>query len=322
MELPRFAGSIVEMRVGSHLYGLNTQDSDQDFAGIYIPDLSEVLLNSQQDVVDLSTNTETKNSPEDIDRKFFSLRKFIELCKKGDTNALDMLHADDKNIISSSEAFETIKKNRAKCYTRNMSSMLGYLRAQANKYGVRGSRLSAVNKAIKMCDAITDKKTTLADYWSFLPISEFSWTESIDSESSGIQNFYVVCGRKYQDCMTYGEFGECMNNLRKKYGSRAEQAESNDGVDFKSIVCALRVGYQMIDILTTGTYSYPLAQTEYLKDVRAGRESITDIRKVLERLVDEVLLKIEDSDLPEEPDTKFWDDLYLDICAKEYRITV
>jgi len=317
-KLPFFEGSLLEMKIGSRMYGLHTVDSDYDYAGIYLPSLDDVLANRVVDVVDLSTNTETKNGPADIDRKFFSLRKFIELCKKGDTNALDMLHADDSMIIHHSATFETIRKHKEKCYTKNMSSMVGYLRSQANKYGVKGSRLAAVNKALKMCEAVKNKQSTLSDYWTFLPTSEFSWVESTDTESSGVQNFYVVCGRKYQDCMTYEEFHTCMLNLRKKYGERSEKAESHDGIDFKSITCALRVGYQVQDILTKGTYYYPLEQTEYLKDVRAGRAPIGDLRKVLERLVDNVGALMVDSSLPDEKDDVFWDQLYLKLAKKEY----
>jgi len=319
-KLQPFSSAIAEIQFGSHLYKLNTENSDRDYAGIYLPTIDDILLENVTTVIDISDNKKTKNGPEDIDRKFYSLRKFMSLAAKGDTNVMDMLHCSDSDILTTSDIFDTLRANRSKCYTKNCSSMVGYVKAQANKYGVKGSRLSAVNKALKMCEAIRDKSQTLSDYWDFIPVSEFSKLISTDTENSGVQRFYEVCGRKYQDCLTFEEFEENMTALKSKYGSRAEKAESNDGVDFKAISHALRVGYQTQDILTKGTYGFPLDQTEYIKKVKAGEVNIGDVRQVLEDLVKNIKVQIEESDLPEEPDTKFWDDLYLKICRDHYSI--
>lgn len=321
-KLSPFQGVIAEIQFGSHLYKLNSETSDHDYAGIYIPTLDDILMGKTTPVVDLSDNKKTKNGIDDVDRKFYSLRKFIELAAKGDTNVMDILHCSDDDVLITSNLFNLLRSVKSKCYTKNCSSMVGYLKAQANKYGVKGSRLAAVNKALKMCNAIRDKSQTLEEYWDFIPTSEFSKLIITDTENSGIQRFYEVCGRKYQDCLTFEEFEENMKALKSKYGHRAEKAESNDGVDFKAISHALRVGYQTQDILTKGTYSFPLDQTDFIKKVKSGNVNIGEVRQVLEDLVKSIEIQIEESDLPEEPDVKFWDDLYLKICRDWYDISI
>jgi predicted nucleotidyltransferase len=70
--------NVVNMLFGSHLYGLNTPTSDEDFKGIYIPTLKELLLHSYPDTVDYSTGPkDAKNSAGDTDITVHSLSKFV-----------------------------------------------------------------------------------------------------------------------------------------------------------------------------------------------------------------------------------------------------
>lgn len=46
---------IVEMAHGSHLYGLETENSDMDYKGIYLPKLDDVLLGKDAGEIRSST---------------------------------------------------------------------------------------------------------------------------------------------------------------------------------------------------------------------------------------------------------------------------
>ena len=59
--------NIVNMRFGSHLYGLNTPNSDVDYKGIFMPTLEELLLGTYPKTIVTSTGPEhAKNSADDV----------------------------------------------------------------------------------------------------------------------------------------------------------------------------------------------------------------------------------------------------------------
>ena len=72
---------------GSHLYGINTENSDLDYRGIFIPKIRDIVL--KRDVDEYNTELNINNIKVDV--KLFSIHKFIRLCSKADTNALDVL---------------------------------------------------------------------------------------------------------------------------------------------------------------------------------------------------------------------------------------
>ena len=72
---------------GSHLYGTNTENSDLDYRGIFIPKIRDIVL--KRDVDEYNTVLNINNIKVDV--KLFSIHKFIRLCSKADTNALDLL---------------------------------------------------------------------------------------------------------------------------------------------------------------------------------------------------------------------------------------
>lgn len=59
---------ICKIKVGSHLYGTDTPDSDEDFKGVFMPELNDILLGRIPKQFDYSTNkTGEKNTKEDTD---------------------------------------------------------------------------------------------------------------------------------------------------------------------------------------------------------------------------------------------------------------
>ncbi len=109
---PLINGKLIYLsQYGSHLYGLNTENSDLDFRGVYIPELDDIILKKDKDEINkeiyVSNTEELYEFLEDksidsfqpkltkVDVKIFSLQKFIQLCSKADTNALDLLFSID-----------------------------------------------------------------------------------------------------------------------------------------------------------------------------------------------------------------------------------
>ena len=60
---------ILEIRVGSHLYGTNTENSDEDFSGIVLPTMEEIFGFEHMDEIDVGVKDK------DVNGKNIRLRK-------------------------------------------------------------------------------------------------------------------------------------------------------------------------------------------------------------------------------------------------------
>jgi uncharacterized protein len=83
---------ILKARVGSHLYGLNHEDSDEDFLGVFI-EPSNCLFK-----MGLQRQTKTSKDP---DCSYHELLKFIELIAgKANPTAMELLWCPEYEIIT------------------------------------------------------------------------------------------------------------------------------------------------------------------------------------------------------------------------------
>lgn len=162
LEVGKKMRKIVRMVFGSHMYGLNTPNSDIDYKGVYLPELNDILLGTAAKNISRSTgDAQSQNGAGDIDDDWYSLAEFMNLATKGETMALDMLHVNPEMVTVEVDPeygwiWEELVANREKFYCRNLNAYMGYVKKQAAKYSIKGSRLSdlenvidVVNTAIK-----------------------------------------------------------------------------------------------------------------------------------------------------------------------------
>ena len=96
--------TIVKIIFGSHLYGTDTPDSDQDFKGIFLPTKEQIFLGKIPKSINENTKKgEGKNTADDVDTEIYSLHYFLKLACEGQTVSLDMLHAPDNMIIETKQ---------------------------------------------------------------------------------------------------------------------------------------------------------------------------------------------------------------------------
>lgn len=316
---------LVDMVYGSHLYGLNTPESDTDYKGIIIPDFDFII--SEQKFVDRSSTGDqhSRNGAGDVDRQMFSLMGFMKMAYKGETTAIDMLHANPEHILQSSPEWEWLQTNRKLFYTRSMSSYIGYCRKQAAKYCIKGSRLDAIQTVKQYLTKASTKSgyTTLSAPDIRAGLEGIAMTNEFVSVVDGFQKgdkwidktVLIVCEAKH-DFTSKIEY--VIDSLQKKYdsyGERAKLAEKNEGVDWKALSHALRVGYQAREIFINGDFEYPLKETQIIMDVKQGKMNFSDTKVLLEELVDEVIALSKNSDLPDTVDTEPFDVF----CRNTYR---
>lgn len=309
---------IMKCLFGSHLYGLQTPSSDKDYKGIYLPERANLLLGNYAKHYSQSTGDDkSKNTADDIDVEIFSLPYFIELACKGETVAIDMLHAG--NLVGMIDdldnhlapVWDYLLANRTKFYTKDMKSYVGYARKQANKYGVKGSRMGDVEKVINWLKFSKNEEqrftTTIRQVYTQLPTSEFIKLVSQDTKQGELK-FYEICGRKYQDTLTLEQLLVHAQGIYDEYGDRAKMAKLDLGVDWKAVSHALRASYQMLGILKDGDFDYPLPQTEFLLAVKTGQLNfVNDVQPELESGIQTIEKLAESSSLPSKVDRAYWD---------------
>jgi predicted nucleotidyltransferase len=296
---------IVKMKFGSHLYGTDTENSDIDYKGIYLPSREEILLGNIPKCRSFTTgNYEDKNSPGDVDEEIYSLHYFIKLACDGQIVAMDMLHAPEEFLIETSIIWKTIVRQKNKFYTKNLNSFVSYARRQASKYGIKGSRLNAASRVLTLLKS-KNPKFKLRNIWDQLPRIEHCYETGVDP--NGLRQFQI-CGKTFQESSSIGYVIPILEKFYDDYGQRAKLAAENKNVDWKAISHALRAAIQTKEIMTQGTITFPLKDAPFLMKVKAGKlDYTTEVAPVLESLMDEVEKLVTHSNLPEKVDIDYWD---------------
>jgi hypothetical protein len=306
---------IVDMVFGSHLYGTNSETSDRDYKGVFMPTREQILLQRVPHSINESTKKGTeKNTAEDTDRERYSLHYFLHLACEGETVALDMLHAPSSFWLTTSTIWEDLVSRRTMFYTRSLKAFVGYARRQAAKYGVKGSRLSEAKQVIAFLES-QPASLRIGDVWDLLPEGEH-----IHKTSNDVDQLYEVCGKKLTAKGYCHHYVPMLQAFADRYGDRARQAEENKGVDWKAVSHAFRAAYQVQHILVDGGYTYPLPETDYLKAVKSGRlHFANEVAPKLDSLMEEVESLSERSQLPDKVNRAYWDEWLCNVLGGEWQ---
>jgi len=297
---------IVKIKFGAHLYGTATADSDVDFRGVFLPSREEVLLGKIPKSRVFSTgNAVSKNTVGDIDEEIYSLHYFVQLACEGQTVAMDMLHAPEPFWIVQSAVWRQIVSERHRFYSKKLSAFIAYARRQAAKYGIKGSRLHAADSVLALLKR-QNPQHKLQRVWDELPRGEHCFDLGTDPHG---RRLYQVCGKTFQESVAIGYVVPILEKFYDAYGQRARLAAENKNIDWKAVSHALRATFQTREILTHGTIRYPLAEAPFLKEVKQARlDYATLVAPVLEQAIDEVEHLLRQSTLPEQADTRYWDE--------------
>lgn len=288
---------------GSHLYGLDTENSDVDYKGIFSPSMELLFTEGPEMTISKSTKEgEGKNTKDDQEVQLYSIGTFINLAKRGEMIAMDMLHAPESMIQHSSPEWKYIQANREVFYSKNMQAYLGYIRRQVNKYGVKGSRINQIETALKILpDSREPFKGVVNAMLEAIPDTVTLVTTGANGK---LESFWLFLGNQYAFHSPCSEVRKSLLSILKGYGKRAQQAALNEGVDWKAVSHAFRACWQFKELLKYGTMTLPLSHE--------ARRAILPIKlgqvpwKDCERLLDEELLEIkwltDKSRLPETTD--------------------
>ena len=307
---------------GSKLYGTDTPFSDTDWKGVYLPDARDIIMEQIKPVVSTTSDN--------VDEEYFSLKKYLSLVAQGQTVAMDMLFATpfliDKglnpvvgpgyagnNYGFMNDVWMELWDNRSKLLSSQCRSFIGYARKQANKYGIKGSRMGDTQVLVTFLkkEVVKNPKAKLASLDGRLNILSLNHEnislEDIASGSSGSIKHLVCCDKKAPYTVTIDEALKIYEALLARYGQRAEEAKNNDNVDWKALGHAVRICEQSIIFLQTGEIHFPNKNRKHYLSIRNGEISFEEVSKEIEELFNNVQMASDKSFLPTEPDYKWID---------------
>lgn len=312
---------IFESKFGSHLYGTDTEYSDLDLKSVYVPCLSDVILGKYKDSINSSTCTsEEKNSSRDIDNEIFSIHKFLTLLLQGQAVAIDMFFTPEQFIIRQDERWELIKSHKNDLISKSIYPYIGYCRSQANKYGIKGSKMADAKKVIKAIEKLP-QQSRVEDHWDlFKELANSLENCEITFEKTrnmGDQWLFSCCDKKVQTRNKLEDATRIYQKLYDDYGQRARMAENNKGIDWKALSHAIRVADEAIELLDTHRIEFPLKNANFLLSVKRGEYDFRYVGNYIEERFDMLEHAMKYSTLPKKPDWGVKDEIILKIYGVE-----
>lgn len=310
---------LVRIKHGSELYGTSTPTSDQDFKGVHLPSGEAIVLQRAENVINTAVTSKRegslKNDEHAIDSDSYSVQKFFDMLMKGDTVATEILFAPiEATLLPIHPLWWHVRKTGIELVNRQCKGFVGYCVRQAAKYGIKGSRMSAVRELLGVLAAglgEPGKKLGAIEgpLRAFAERHEHSEWVDIPSPNGSPLWHIRCCDRAMPMTSTVKEAFAVYEKVWENYGERARQAMTNDGIDWKAVSHAVRVAGQAIELLDTGRITFPRPDAAYLLGIKLGQYPYSEVSAELEELVAAVGRASERSSLPEKSNHKLADAL-------------
>ena len=355
---PLINGKLIYLsQYGSHLYGLNTENSDLDFRGVYIPELDDIILKKDKDEINteiilfdgIKSEYHSDNyfdvynnsnfipnkyliNKKKVDVKIFSLQKFIQLCSKADTNALDLLFSwtnqDTESYLYVVSDYinpmaQIVTYKNKLINTDRLESPITYAFKQATKYGLKGERLKVLElvkqkaKYLKKNKRLAELRTVvvedLIDYTDLMELEIPNNHLRIDVlDNKGKKEKYLfVCGVQHQFNLELDKFIKRIEEkINKEYTSQ-RTIDAKDGNDWKALSHAIRVLLEIKELLDTGNIQFPLKDKEFLLDIKQGKVEREYIDNFFNQELSNILERVQKNELNWKYDEEFWNEFIL-----------
>lgn len=368
---PLINGKLIYLsQYGSHLYGLNTENSDLDFRGVYVPTLEDIILKKDKDEINTEIELwEIRDSNREnptyhieepttlinswylrkvkVDVKIFSLQKFIQLCSKADTNALDLLFSLNNNNIPQYTYSVTTRQKKeepkslwnnsvyvAKSYipfwyilqhkdklinTDRLESPITYAFKQSTKYGIKGKRLKVLQEVLECALNLWKSKSEayVRDLVVYEPLQHLFEDEpdhlkTVCLDNKGTEDYYLyVCGVQHQFNLELDKFIKRIEEkINKEYTSQRTK-DAADGNDWKALSHAIRVLLEVKQLLQDGTITFPCIENRFLLRIKQGKINREVIDEFFNKQLSNILEKVKLNELGWKYDEEFWNEFIL-----------
>jgi hypothetical protein len=278
---------------GSTLYGTETPGkSDVDARGIFLPSSDSLILNKAPKSLHFSTgNNERRNLSGDVDIDLWSVQHWLlKLLPSGDIGGLDVLFSPSHTACAlyRHPALDAVFANPLRLTdTGQGRAYAAYSMGQAKKYGIKGSRVGALKAVRAWLQTHCPKPYPDQRLEKYLDALAASCADNRFCSVVTVRNEHALqlCGKLHMASIRMKELVHRVEADMQRYGVRAEEAERNEGLDYKALSHALRALDQMEELLQTGRIVFPLQGRKELLAVKEGGYTWREIEaRILERL--------------------------------------
>lgn len=303
------SNKILEIKSGSHLYGTNTPNSDNDFVGIFVPNKEIIYKISPCYEVDLGFKSKKENGKNDenaIDRKLYELRHFVKLALDNNPNITEMLFVNNENVVFINDVGNSLLSLKEFFLHKGAyNKFMAYAISQEKKLYIKKDNYLDLKNGITYLKQFSpnDYVTSLIYNDSFLNL----FTVIEDNVKVGDMKFPLNIPIK-----------EAIREIEKRVGEKSHRKELVDtfGYDCKFASHVIRLLGEYIEMATNGKIMLPLPidLRKIVFDVKTGQYSLLEVESIIHDFKIKALRAHEKSVLPSEPNTKIIQEFLIDTC--------
>lgn len=284
---------ILEIQVGSHLYGTNTPTSDLDYSGIFLPTKELVFGFQRVEEVNLSIvdkDEAGRNTKHAVDRKLYEFRKFVKLAIENNPNIIEQLFVNEPNIVYINEAGRALLAERDKFpYKGLVKKFKGYAFSQKHKMVIRTDNFHELDTAFNYLKDYAGQKEILVELKDKrLPFIKFNRDYCVIGDLNLQKGIYVK--------KAVGMIEERLS----KVGNR-KTLITKYGFDTKFASHLIRLLLEGQELINTGKIEFPLSYRETILDIKQGKWTIKEVLDYADQLEAEIDANVEKSPLPNKP---------------------
>ena len=287
-------------KYGSHLYGTNTPESDYDEKVIYLPGIESLLLGKKLQTYkhryDESGNVlsdTVKMPPRGKEIEHIPFQKFARDFFEGQTYAIEIAfalkHQKSQHVGIIYDLINSFLPD-------TFSPMLGFAMKQTFDYVHRATRMKKLQDVVNLVDELILSSPAPKSHDHPVPSTPLRLDTSFNgkkliqiiSEKLGVEigtttngnktiSTLQLAGRDYIETLDVRQFTASLLKLIYNYGHRTEAASVSE-VDLKSLMHAVRVYEQVIELSQTKNLVFPRPSANELVQIKNAQIPVDKIR--------------------------------------------
>lgn len=299
---------------GSKLFGTDNENSDTDYHGVFISSIESVILKEDIDhwnntdikeesrLYKYANNNKSKNTSVDFDIKLISVYKLFKMLEKGNLDYIEMLFSIQNALYKIPEA-DILYDNRKLFLSKqliNFTNKAIAISTAKDKKIKRYNEIKKFNEHTKNSEDFLNLDLSIFDYINYCK-----------------NNTYIdILGMKFD--LLHSDTDYLKRKSKKIERSFGENVKNDLETDWKSLSHALRVVYEIKEILKTQNLVFPLKERDTLTKIKEKQYEKEFVDNLLNKEIE--LLGNIDTKLPENLDRNSIENFRKDFLKKIYKV--
>ena len=278
---------VAVIKFGSRLYGTERPDSDTDYVVIYVPTFESMFYGDAVSYKKKCNPDGSEAGPNSvmgagcIEVEYVVLNDFVRRIVSGEVKSIEVLFGivQDKSEYVSEHFKNYCKLVTDKVGCLKTGSMVGFAMKSTMDYVLRRERMDAVGAVIAALnifpktarlDTVVDGKKVI-DHIKDQNFENVVFSQvPITSKSSRMVDAMELSGRQFMETTPLEFVLQSLNRIHKSFGARVQAVDRASGVEMKSFCHAFRTFQQAIELIKTGTITFPRPNRDELVRIRNG----------------------------------------------------